>query len=135
MSKIKGQNFRLLVNSAVVPESTSCSVSITGNTEDSSTKDDTGMWTKETIVSTSWSASVDSYNAETEALCDLVTLFNAGQPIPVGWDQTSGANNATAANASFKRSGNALLNDLSIQFNDRTNITVTSQYQGTGALS
>lgn len=135
MSKIKGQNFRLLVSGAVIPEATSCSVTITGNTEDSSTKDTVVAWNEETVVSTSWSAQVDSYDAEVADLVALVNTFVASQPVPVGWDQTAGSGNGVAQEASFARSGNAILNDLSLQFNDRTTVTVTSQYQGTGALS
>ena len=138
MSKVKGQNFRLFVSGAAVPEATNCTVTYQGNTEDTSTKDTEGFWNKETVVSKSWSAQVDSYQSDAESLQALVGVFKAAQPVQVGWDQTTGAantQNRTGANASFKRTGQALLNDLSIQFNDRTTINVTSQYQGTGALS
>lgn len=135
MSKIKGQNFRLLVGGGVVPEATNCSITITGNAEDTSTKDTEGFYSKDTVVSTSWQAQVDSYDAEPSSLQALVTTFNAGQPVPVGWDQTSGTGNATAASANFSRSGNALLNDLVFTFNDRQTCSVSSQYQGTGPLS
>lgn len=138
MSKVKGQNFRLFVAGAAVPEATNCTVTYQGNTEDTSTKDTEGFWNKETVVSKSWSAQVDNYQSDAESLQALVGVFMAAQPVTVGWDQTTGAantQNRTGANASFKRTGQALLNDLSIQFNDRTTINVTSQYQGTGALS
>lgn len=135
MSKIKGQNFRLLVGSGVVPEATNCSITITGNTEDTSTKDTDGFYSKDTVVSTSWQAQVDSYDADPSNLQALVTTFNAGQPVAVGWDQTSGSGNGTAASANFSRSGNALLNDLTFTFNDRQTCSVSSQYQGTGPLS
>ena len=135
MSKIKGQNFRLLVGSAVVPEATNCSITITGNTEDTSTKDTDGFYSKDTVVSTSWQAQVDSYDADPTTLTSLVSTFNAGQPVAVGWDQTSGTGNATTASANFSRSGNALLNDLTFTFNDRQTCSVSSQYQGTGPLS
>lgn len=134
MSKIKGQNFRLFVSGAVVPEATSCSITITGNTESSSTKDTVGSWEQNTVVSTSWSAQVDSYDAELDDITALANTFKAAQPVTVGWDQTSGALNGVAQEASFARTGSAILTDLSFQFNDRTNVTVTSQYQGTGAL-
>ena len=44
MSKIKGQNFRFLQNGAI-PEATNCSITMQGNTEDTSTKDTEGMFT------------------------------------------------------------------------------------------
>lgn len=143
MSKIKGQNFRLLANMdgeglAAVPEETNVSITLTGNTEDTSTKDTEGMFSKEDIVSTAWSAQVDSYQAEPAQLRALLRTFIAAQAVGVGWDQTTGATgiqNRTPATANFKRSGNALLNDLSAQFDDRTAVNVSLQFQGTGALS
>lgn len=138
MSKIKGQNFRLFVAGAAVPEATNCSITVTGNTEDTSTKDAEGMFSQETIVSKSWQAQVDSYQATKGALQALVDTFKAAAPVAVGFDQTlstAGTQNRTHADATFKRSGQALLNDLTFVFNDRATVTVSSQYQGTGALS
>lgn len=138
MSKIKGQNFRLLQAGSAIPEATNCSISVTGNTEDTSTKDTEGSYSKETVVSTSWTASVDSYRAEVSQVKEIATTFNAAAAVGVGWDQTTGATgtqNRTAANASFKRTGNALLNDVTMNFNDRETVQVTVQFQGTGALS
>lgn len=138
MSKVKGQNFRLFESGTAVPEATNCTVTYQGNTEDTSTKDTEGFWNQETVVSKSWSAQVDSYQSEPEQLQAIVGVFVAAQPVQVGWDQTTGAantKNRTGANASFKRSGLALLNDVTIQFNDRQPVSVTSQFQGTGALS
>jgi hypothetical protein len=53
----------------------------------------------------------------------------------VGWDQTAGAQNRVAQNANFKRSGNAILNDFTMNFNDRETVAVSLQFQGSGALS
>lgn len=138
MSKIKGQNFRLFLDSDAVPEATNCSITITGNTEDSSTKDSEGLYSQETVVSKSWTAQVDTYDAEPDSIRSLVTFFNQASAIEVGWDQTTGATgtqNRTASNAAFARSGNALLNDLTFTFNDRATVSVSSQYQGTGSLT
>ncbi len=135
MSKIKGQNFRLLVAGAAVPEETNVSITIQGNTDDSSTKDSAGFFSQETVVSTSWQAQVDTYDAEPASIQAHVTTFNAAQPVTVGWDQTAGAQNRVAQNAAFSRSGSALLTDVTFTFNDRATVSVSSQYQGTGALS
>lgn len=135
MSRIKGQNFRLLVAGAAVPEETNVSITIQGNTDDSSTKDSAGFYSQETVVSTSWQAQVDTYDAEPASIQALVTTFNAAQPVTVGWDQTAGAQNRVAQNAAFSRSGSALLTDVTFTFNDRATVSVSSQYQGTGALS
>ena len=134
MSKIKGQNFRFL-QSGAIPEATNCSITMQGNTEDTSTKDTEGMFTQETVVSTSWSGQVDTYQSDTSALRAIITMFIAAQPVAVGWDQTGGAQNRVAQNANFKRSGQALLNDFTMNFNDRETVALSLQFQGTGALS
>ena len=135
MTKIKGQNFRLLVSSAIVPEETNVSITLQGNTEDTSSKDDGGLYGKEDVVSTAWNAQVDSYQAEPSQLRSILRMFNAAAAVGVGWDQTSGTNNQTPANANFKRSGQALLSDVSAQFDDRAAVSVSLQFQGSGALS
>jgi hypothetical protein len=138
MSKIKGQNFRLLMSGSAVPEETNVSITLTGNAEDTSTKDTEGLFTQETIVSTAWSAQVDSYQAEPAQLRAILTTFIAATAVAVGWDETTGASgtqNRTPANANFKRSGQALLNDFTMQFDDRATVTTSLQFQGTGALS
>ncbi len=135
MSKVKGQNFRLLQNAAAIPEATNCSITLQGNTEDTSTKDTEGLFTQETIVSTQWSAQVDTYQSDTAALRSIISTFIAAQAVPVGWDQTAGAQNRVVQNANFKRSGQALLNDFTMTFNDRETVSVSLQFQGTGTLS
>lgn len=135
MSKIKGQNFRLLQNAAAIPEATNCSITMQGNTDDTTTKDTEGLYSQDTIVSTQWNAQVDTYQSDTAALRGIITTFNAAVAVPVGWDQTAGAQNRVAQNANFKRSGNAILNDFTMTFNDRETVALSLQFQGTGALS
>ena len=137
VKKIMGQNFRAFVGStpAAVPEATNCQVTISGNMEDSSTKDSENSWTEEQMVSKQWSVSVDDVDASLASLRALITRFNSDDKVTVGWDQTAGAQNRVAQNADFARSGSAILNDLSISANNRTTIQVTCQYQGSGPLS
>lgn len=142
MSKIKGENFRVFVGAIAaanaIPEATNCSCSINGNTEDSSTKDSEGLYALQTMVSKSWNVQVDSFEATPAELKAIVTAFNGAAPTTVGWDQTAktaGGQNRTPVSASFKRSGQAILNDVTFTFNDRATVTTSLQYQGTGALS
>lgn len=133
--KIKGQNFRLLKGGIAFPEATNCSITLNGNTEDTSTKDTEGLYGQNTVVSTSWTAQVDTYQGTAAELRAVITMFNAAAAVGIGWDQTAGALNRVAQNASFKRSGQALLNDFTMNFNDRETVATTLQFQGTGALS
>jgi predicted secreted protein len=130
-----GQNFRVFVAGAAVPEATNCSITIQGNMDDESTKDSTGGWNEEEMTSKQWSVQVDNVDASLASLRALITRFNSDSKTTVGWDQTSGAQNREAQNADFARSGQAILNDLTIQADNRTTIQVSCQYQGSGALA
>lgn len=135
LTKLMGQNFRAFVGGSAVPEATSCQVTIQGDVEDASTKDTEGSWNEEQMTSKSWSVQVDDYDASLATLRALITRFNSDSKTTVGWDQTAGSQNRVAQNAAFARSGQAILNDLSIQANNRQTIQVSCQYQGSGALS
>ena len=135
VKKLMGQNFRAFVGGSAVPEATNCQVTISGNMEDSSTKDSVSGWTEEQMVSKQWSVSVDDVDASLATLRALITRFNSDSKVSVGWDETGGEQNRVAQTAAFARSGQANLTDLSIQANNRSNISVTCQYQGSGALS
>lgn len=135
LTKIMGQHFRVFVAGAAVPEAVNCSVTINGNMEDSTTKDTVGSYTEEQMTAKDWNVSVDNIDASLANLRALITRFNSDSKVTVGWDQTAGTQNRVAQNAPFAKSGQAILNDLSIQANNRTNIQVTCQYQGSGALA
>lgn len=135
LTKIMGQNFRVFVGGSAVPEATNCQVTIQGNLEDASTKDSTGGWNEEQMTSKQWSVQVDDVDASLATLRALITRFNSDSKTSVGWDQTAGAQNREAQNANFARSGQAILNDLSINANNRTTIQVSCQYQGSGELA
>lgn len=135
LTKIMGQHFRVFVAGAAVPEATNCSVTISGNMEDSTTMDTVGSYTEEQMTAKDWNVSVDDIDASLANLRALITRFNSDAKVTVGWDQTAGTQNRVAQNAPFAKSGQAILNDLSIQANNRTNIQVTCQYQGSGALA
>ena len=135
LTKLTGQNFRVFVGSSAVPEATSCQVTISGNMEDARTKDTEGSYNQEAMTSRGWQVQVDSLEATAAALKALITRFNSDSTVTVGWDQTEGTNNRTASNAAFARSGAAHLVDLSIAAQNRANVQVSCQYQGSGALS
>ena len=135
LTKIMGQNFRVFVAGAAVPEATNCSITLQGIMDDASTKDSTGGWNEEEMTSKQWSVQVDNVDASLASLRALITRFNSDSKTTVGWDQTAGAQNREAQNADFARSGQAILNDLTIQADNRTTIQVSCQYQGSGALA
>ena len=135
LNRIMGQNFRVFIDGSAVPEATNCQITIQGNMEDASTKDSTGGWNEEEMTSKQWSVQVDNVDASLSNLRALITRFNSDSKTTVGWDQAAGAQNREAQNADFARSGQAILNDLTIQADNRTTIQVSCQYQGSGALA
>ena len=138
LNKLKGQNFRTFVADNPVPEASSCQVSITGNMESSKTKDSEGSFEQEQMTSRSWSVQVDSYEATADSLINIIMQFISDEKVAVGWDETKvgvTSQNRIPNNAAFARSGQAILNDFTIQANNRTNIQVTRQYMGSGAFA
>jgi predicted secreted protein len=143
ITRLKGQNFRAFSgstssNMSAFPEETNLSVTISGNMEDSTTKDSEGGWTEEQMTSKQWSVQVDHVDASVATLRALLTMFNSDSKQYVGWDQTTktaGGQNRTPAENGIARSGQAILSDISIQANNRQTIQTSVQWQGSGALA
>ena len=116
----------------MVGKSTNCTVTLTGNSDDASTKDDTGMASKPEITSKSWSVQVESLD-----VTDTAAVLNAIKnltPFTLIWDETATADNQTAQAATYSRKGQAYLNDVTFSWNDRENSTKQLQFTGSGAL-
>ena len=141
---LRGQNLRILEGSLVVVESTNCTVTINGETEDSSTKDTTGMFSAVQTVRKSWSAEYTTLNMDTlpqsagnfgNNIRSLLNRIIAAQAAPLIISKTTGASNSQTVTASYNRSGSAFLTDLSFQFNNRVICQATVQYTGNGPLA
>lgn len=134
---LKGQNFRLLSRTGtndfkVFAKSTSCTVNLTGNTDDASHKDVLGMAAMPTIVSKGWSLTVDSL--EVTDYDTLLSMVRDCAKITVEWDETGTTDNQTPQAEAFSRRGEAYINDMTLVFNDREISTKNLQMTGTGAL-
>lgn len=136
MATLKGQNIRILLQDGtkfkVVGKSTNCTVTLTGNTNDSSSKDDIALASKPEITSKSWSVQVESLN-----VTDSAAILNAIKnltPFTLIWDETATADNQTAQAADYARKGQAYLNDVTFSWNDRENSTKQLQFTGSGPL-
>lgn len=136
MATLKGQNIRILLRDGdlwkVVGKSTNCTVTLTGNTDDVSTKDDVALASKPEITSKSWSVQVESLDVtDTAAMLNAIknmTLFH------LVWDEVATADNQTMTVSGLNRSGYAYLNDVTFAWDDRTNSTKQLQFTGSGAL-
>lgn len=136
MATLKGQNIRILLQDGtkfkVVGKSTNCTVTLTGNTDDASTKDDVALASKPEITSKSWSVQVESLD-----VTDTAAVLNAIKnltPFTLIWDETAAADNQTAQAAAYCRKGQAYMNDVTFNWNDRENSTKQLQFTGSGAL-
>ena len=136
MATLKGQNFRILTLEGskykVVGMATSCTVTLTNNTDDASHKDITGMAAMPTVISQGWQVQVESLNVSDVGA--MLTAIKNLTPFTLIWDETSTTDNQTAQNAMFARKGTAYLNDATFSFNDRENATKSLQFAGSGAL-
>ncbi len=136
--RLKGQNFRILVYDTTATKfkcigmATTCTVNLTANTNDASTKDDVGSASKPEVTSNAWSVSVESLNVVDAGV--LLTAMKSMTPFTLMWDETSTIDNQAIANAAYARKGQAYLNDLVLQFDDRTNSAKKLQFQGASEL-
>ena len=138
MATLKGQNFRICMydstdeNYKVIGMATSCTVTLNGNTENASTKDDVGAAQKPIIVSKSWQIQVESLNvADTGA---MLTVAKAMAPVLIMWDEVSTTDNQTREKATYARKGMAYLSDVTFNFNDRENSAKSLQFTGASPL-
>lgn len=141
MSKIKGQNLRVLVGGKCIAMATNATLNIQSQTENASTKDDTGDWDVNDIVGKSWTASCDSLVTTTdngsngELPYDLLTLVLNGTPVTLKFDVTSGTNNRQAQNSPIALTGTAYVQNITITAPNRQNSTLQTQFLGTGAIA
>ena len=135
---LKGQNFRILTFDSTASKfkcvgmATNCTVTLTNNTDDASTKDDVGMAAKPTMTSQGWSVSVESLDVSDAAA--MLTAIKSLTPFTLMWDETSTTDNQTGEEAAFARKGSAYCNDLILTFNDRENSSKGLQFTGSGPL-
>lgn len=136
--RLKGTNFRILIFDSTAEKfkcigmSQSCTVNITANTDDASTKDDVGGAAKPEVTSNAWSVSVDSLNVVDAGA--MLTAMKSMTPFTLMWDETSTTDNQSIESAEYARKGTAYLNDLTLNFNDRENSAKSLQFTGSGAL-
>ena len=138
MATLKGQNFRICIYDStaekykVIGMATGCTVTLNNNTDDASHKDIVGAAAMPTVTSKSWQVSCDSLNVADAGA--MLTAIKSMQPMTLMWDETSTTDNQTREKATFARKGQAYLNEVTFNFNDRENSTKSLQFQGSGPL-
>lgn len=142
MATLKGQNLRILARAfdssgwACIGMATNCTITLTNNTEDASTKDDVGLSAKPEVVSKAWSVQVDSLNVVNAAA--MLTAIKGMQKVDIMWDEVGTSDNQTPVTgsgaAAYARKGQAYLSDLTLSFDDRTNSAKNLQFVGASPL-
>lgn len=144
MATIKGQNLRIMLadptesNPQCVAAARSCSVHLSVEMADMSTKDNEGDWAEQEPVGINWDAQVESL------VIDDVD-FNAkhGERLVVGQKYTllfsrtsnaAGGKNRGGINSDVNLAGYATLTDLQIQSQNRQAVVATAQFTGKGDL-
>ena len=114
---------------------TNCTITLTNNTEDASTKDDVGLSTKPQVVSKAWSVQVDSLNVMNAAA--MLAAIKGMEKVDIMWDEVGTSDNQTPVGsgaAAYARKGQAYLSDLTLSFNDRENAAKNLQFTGASPL-
>jgi predicted secreted protein len=140
MSIIKGQNLRLKIGGDYVAFSTSCKVHVSVSLEESSTKDSTGDWTEQEVTGKSWDISCDAlYSVEPDTGAsngsDLLDTLLAGEKVEVELVQTNGEKNRAEIPDGAKLSGHAIVNDITINADNKQNASYSIQLTGVGELA
>lgn len=139
MGVIKGQNLRLLIGGKCVAFSTSCTVHVSLNLEESSSKDSTNNFTEQTPTGISWDMSCDAlYSVDADATgvngINALDTVLSQQKVQVQFEQTQGEKNRVAVSGGAVYSGDAWVNDISINAANRQNTSYTIQLTGDGQL-
>lgn len=137
MATLRGKNLRIFDYSGVdniatvIAMSTSCTINLTNNTENTLTKDVSGMAAMPDVTSKAWSVSVDSLDVSN--IGALLTAMKNGDILSIMWDEVSTP--TSGSGATFARVGKAYLTDGTFQFNDRENSAKSLQFTGISELS
>jgi predicted secreted protein len=142
MATLKGQNLRILAYGldgsswACIGMATNCTVTLTNNVDESSTKDDVGLASKPQVVSKAWSVQVDSLNVLNAAA--MLTAIKGMGKVDIMWDEVVTSDNQTPVEGSgadaYARKGKAYISDLTLSFNDRENAAKNLQFTGASPL-
>ena len=139
MGVIKGQNLRLKIAGKFVGFATSCTVHVSASLEDSSTKDSSdGIFQEQQLTGLAWDISTDAlYSVDTDATGinaeGALDAILARQKVEIEFTGTVGTNNRQ--DTGHKYTGQAWINDISINAANRQNASYSLQAQGTGPLT
>lgn len=138
MGVIKGQNLRITIGGKYVAFATSCTVHVSATLEDSSTKDSSdGIFQEQELTGLAWDISTDAlYSVDVDASGinaeGALDAILSRQKVNIEFVGTTGTHNRQATGNKY--TGQAWINDVSVNAANRQNASYSLQAQGTGAL-
>lgn len=145
MSKIKGGNLMLFVEGKSIAYATNHTLEISGETKDTSNKDEGGgNWASEEVGLLSWSATSEnlySTDGAGEKYADLFDAMVAKTPIAAVFCLRNEADSVTTVpqngwtTSTPKYQGNVVITSLSLNAPNGEYATFTANFQGVGALT
>ena len=142
-TKQRGHYIQLWVNGKAIALATNHSLSVTSNTDNTSTKDDSIAQTV-TVIGTSWTMSCDavltgSADSVSQTFDSLFTMQKAGDSIPVKWAKhaldTPMPTGGWEVPTKDYYEGNAVITQLDQQAPNEGNATISVQFTGDGDLN
>lgn len=142
MKVLRGQNLRVLefnyngdMKATVIAKATNCVVTLNTTTDDVTTKDDVGNASKPMITSKGWTVQVDSLNVA--SLGHFMNAAKNGTKLGLMFDRVATTDNQspTSDENGIGRYGDAIVTDLTFNFNDRELSSFNAQFSGTGDLT
>jgi predicted secreted protein len=120
----KGQQISLKINGAVIAKSTSCTLNITANTTDESSKDDEDpFFDNPTVANNTWNVQNESFVTTVTALKSVLTMFMAKKAVPVEIYDPEDVTTTT---------GNAVITGLTVSAQNGQEATLSLSLQGDG---
>ncbi len=145
MSKIQGGNLMLFVDGKSIAYATNHTLEISGETKDTSNKDEGGgSWKSEEVGILSWSATSEnlySYDGEGNNYADLFDAMVAKTPISAVFCLRNEADSVTTVPTGGwtvsvpKYTGNVVITSLSLNAPNGEYATFTANFSGVGALT
>ena len=137
---MRGQNFRLKINGMAINAATTMNYETTVDMEDTSSKDTTGNWKEETPRMKKWQGSCDSLMLIEQpigavGLIQLLGMVVTGTPLECSFTETAGAQNRVNATSKIlARSGQLLINDMTVTFENGQTPKISFKFLGYGPL-
>lgn len=143
MAKIKGGDLMLFVDGKSIAYATSHTLSISGDTQDTSNKDEGGgNWASSEVSILNWTASSDnlySTDGEGNNFADLFDIMIAKTPVQAVFCLKSQMNLTDVPDGGWSPSvpkyvGNVVITSLEVNAPNGEYATFTAQFTGVGAL-